>query len=84
MRTDIAARFSAMSSDSDVMRLTFTPGAGCSSNRVTAGPCAMPVSFADMPKLCSVSSSCRAFCMSSCAWADVSSRSPCASRSMGG
>ena len=84
MRTDIAARFSAMSSDSDVMRLTFTPGAGCSSNRVTAGPWAMPVSFAEMPKLRSVSSSSWAFSMSRCPWAEVSSTSPWASRSMGG
>ena len=84
MRTDIAARFSAMSSASDVMRLTFTPGAGCSSKRVTAGPWAMPVSFAEMPNDCSVSSSRRAFCMSRWPWSAVSSRSPWLNRSMGG
>ena len=43
MRTRSAARLRAMSSESEVMRLTFTPGAGCSSKRVTAGPWAMPV-----------------------------------------
>ena len=80
----VAAVYTSTLSDSEVMRLTFTPGAGCSSNRVTAGPWAMPVSFAEMPKLCSVSSSCLAFCMSRWPWAETSSASPCASRSMGG
>ena len=64
MRTDMAASRMAMSSASDVMRLTFTPGAGCSSKRVTAGPWAMPVSLVSMPNCCSVCTSMPAFSMS--------------------
>ena len=83
MRTDIAARCMAMSSASDVMRLTLTPGAGASSKRVTAGPWAMPVSVEEMPNCCSVSSSSRAFSMSASRWFSVTP-SLSASRSIGG
>ena len=57
MRTLTAARLRAMSSDRAVMRLTFTPAAGLSSNRVTVGPWAMPIMRTLMPKLARVSMS---------------------------
>ena len=71
MRTDMAARRMAISSESAVMRLTFTPGAGCSSKRVTAGPWAMPTRRVSMPKEFSVSISMSAFSMSASLWACV-------------
>ena len=84
MRTLMAARLRAISSASEVMRLTLMPGAGLSSNRVTAGPCATPVSRVSTPKLRSVSSRRWAFAASA-------SRESCAalgftgaSNSMGG
>jgi hypothetical protein len=55
MRTETAAKLSAMSSASAVMRLTLTPAAGESSKRVTVGPWAMPISRVEMPKLASAS-----------------------------
>ena len=73
-----------MSSESDVMRLTFTPGAGCNSKRVTAGPCAMPVRRVSMPKERSVSLRSCAFSMSDWSLSCWSGALPWESRSMGG
>ena len=73
-----------MSSESEVMRLTFTPGAGCSSKRVTAGPWAMPVRRVSMPKERSVSPRSCAFSMSLWSLSWRSGALPWASRSMGG
>ena len=57
MRTPAAARFMAMSSLRLVILLIFTPGAGCSSYRVTAGPRLMSTIFVCTPKLFSVPTS---------------------------
>ncbi|MPN06210.1 hypothetical protein SDC9_153466 [bioreactor metagenome] len=54
MRTPAAARFSAISSARPVMRLIFTPAAGCNSYRVTAGPRLISINLVCTPKLASV------------------------------
>ena len=59
-RTLLAASASAMSFCRLVIRCTFTPGAGWSSNRVTAGPISHRTTFASTPKLASVRSRLRA------------------------
>ena len=60
MRTPDAARLRAISSDRFLMRLTFTPDWGCSSNIVTVDPMEMRITRASIPKLRITSSSLRA------------------------
>ena len=65
IRTSATARFRAISSASEVMRLIFTPARGCSSYRVTDGPRLISIIRVCTPKLDSVFTSRSALCVSS-------------------
>ncbi len=65
IRTPVAERLRAMSSASPVTLLIFTPAAGCSSYRVTAGPRETSMIRACTPKLLRVFSSSSALLRSS-------------------
>ena len=65
MRTPVAARFRARSSERLVILLIFTPAAGCISYRVTAGPRQMSRILVCTPKLFRVSTSTRPLVCSS-------------------
>ena len=65
MRTSATARFRAMSSASEVMRLILTPAMGCTSYRVTDGPREISSTRVRTPKLSSVSTSFWALAFSS-------------------
>ena len=74
MRTSATARFRAISSASEVMRLILTPAMGCTSYRVTEGPREISSTRVRTPKLSSVSTSFWALAFSSsCAPGSVSS-----------
>ena len=74
IRTSATARFRAISSASEVMRLIFTPAMGCSSYRVTEGPREISSTRVRTPKLSSVSTSFWALAFSSsCAPGSLSS-----------
>ena len=68
MRTSATARFRAISSASEVMRLIFTPAMGWTSYRVTEGPREISSTRVRTPKLSSVSTSFWALAFSS-SWA---------------
>ena len=61
IRIPVAARLRAMSSERFTILLTFTPWLGVSSYLVTVGPLFICTTFAETPKLWSVSSSFLAF-----------------------
>jgi len=65
MRTSATARFKAMSSANEVMRLILTPAMGCTSYRVTDGPREISSTRVRTPKLSSVSTSFWALAFSS-------------------